>query len=106
MRLLHKLILPACIAAALSSCVGSNNNSSSDTRSMSQRAYSLGVEDANAIVSECQTEEAVRIRLLDIRARATNIKNRISEDASEEYLSGFKHGLEQHGDTLATILFD
>lgn len=106
MKLLHKLIIPACIAAALSSCGGSNGNSSSDTRSMSQRAYTLGIEDANAIVSECMTQEAIRIRLLDIRARATNIKNRISEDAAEEYLSGFKYGLEQHGDTLATILFD
>lgn len=64
------------------------------------------IEDANAIISECHTETAIRVRLLDIRAKATNIKGRVSADAASDYLRGFRHGLEQHGDTLATTLFD
>ncbi len=108
-RQLHIMLISAValLSTALSSCSGDNNRTSAhDTRSMAQRAYSLGTEDANAIIAECHTETAVRIRLLDIRAKATNIKSRISEDAAHEYLSGFRHALEQHGDTLATTLFD
>lgn len=73
---------------------------------MSQRAYNVGIEDANSIMAECHSESAIRARLLDIRAKATNIKYRISEDAAAEYISGFRHGLEQQGDTLAHTLFD
>lgn len=95
------------LVAALSSCSTDGNKSqSSDTRAMAQRAYNLGIEDANAIISECHTETAIRVRLLDIRAKATNIKGRVSANAASDYLRGFRHGLEQHGDTLATTLFD
>lgn len=100
-------IISLLLAVALSSCSSDRKDrSASDTRSMTQRAYNLGIEDANAILTECHTEAAIRIRLLDIRAKATNIKGRVSEDAAHEYISGFRHGLEQHGDTLATALFD
>ena len=92
------------IMASLSSC-GTDGKKTSDTRAMAQRAYNLGIEDANAIISECHTETAIRVRLLDIRAKATNIKGRVSANAASDYLRGFRHGLEQHGDTLATTLF-
>lgn len=106
---LHTVLVSVAIllSAAMSSCSNDKNRASTrDDRSMAQRAYNLGIEDANNIVSECHTESAIRIRLLDIRAKATHIKGRISEDAAHEYISGFKHALEHHGDTLASTLFD
>lgn len=67
-------------------------------------AWNLGTEHAVAFVRECTDDDARGLRLLDIRARESNIRARISDSAADAYVAGFEYQLRQQSDSLARII--
>lgn len=67
--------------------------------------YKLGREHAVKLSSSCTSTEEIRDELLDINARANNIRNRINKQAANNYLAGIRDYLTENSDTLANTLF-
>lgn len=67
-------------------------------------SWNLGTEHAVAFVRECTDDDARGLRLLDIRARESNIRARISDAAADAYVAGFEYQLRQQSDSLARII--
>lgn len=77
------------------------NGKEPDTNS---EPYRMGRRHAEKL-HRCATREEVCDELLDINARLSNIQNRISADAGNDYLCGIRDYLKEQNDTLATTLF-
>lgn len=69
-------------------------------------AWLMGKEHASALVTECSDDDERGLRLLDIRARETNLRSRIGDSAADAYVSGFEHGLRAASDSLASVILD
>ncbi len=67
--------------------------------------YILGREHATKLHTQLTTTEEIQNELLDINARAYNIRNRIGQQAADDYLAGIRDYLQECSDTLATTLF-
>lgn len=67
-------------------------------------AWNLGTEHAVAFIRECADDDTRGLRLLDIRARESNIRARIGESAGDAYVAGFEYQLRQQSDSLARII--
>lgn len=77
------------------------NGDNPDTNS---EPYRMGRRHAEKL-HRCTTREEIGDELLDINARLSNIQNRISKDAGNDYLCGIRDYLKEQNDTLATTLF-
>ncbi len=69
-------------------------------------AWFLGAEHAIKLVRECDNDDERGLRLLDVRARETNIRVRIGDSAADAYVDGFEHGLRSVSDSLARVILD
>lgn len=69
-------------------------------------AWFLGEEHARALVRECRNDDERALRLLDVRARETNIRSRLGNTAANAYVGGFEYGLRAASDSLARVIFD
>lgn len=69
-------------------------------------AWHLGSEHAAALVAECDNDDERGLRLLDVRARESNIRMRLGDSAADAYIDGFEYSLRQHSDSLASVILD
>ncbi len=86
----------------------SATNNKADNRSTTggASAYDLGSRCAQRLLTNCDTESAIRDELLDIRAREHSIRTQVSGKAADAYISGFRDALKESGDTLYHTLFE
>lgn len=70
----------------------------------SSEPYILGREHAVRLHSDISDTELCD-ELLDINARITNIRNRIGNEAAENYIAGLRDYLKENSDTLYMALF-
>ncbi len=68
-------------------------------------AYALGEQSAAELISVSDNEPAVQEKLLEIRARATNIGEKLGAQSAADYERGFTRYIEANHDSLARILF-
>lgn len=68
--------------------------------------YQLGRAHARRMLEQCTTTDMIRNELLDIRAREALIRSRMYPAAAQAYIQGFRHHIQESGDTLASTLFD
>lgn len=107
MKFIISVITAALMMGMVASCSGGADSSVKNTLSKNQkRAYDVGYEDATNMLEQVTEQQELHLRLLDIRSRITTIKDQVSPAAAEDYENGFKNALEEHGDSLATILFE
>lgn len=66
--------------------------------------YRMGRRHAEKL-HRCSSREEICDELLDINARLSNIQNRISQKAGNDYLCGIRDYLKEQNDTLAATLF-
>lgn len=86
--------------------VGCSNDGSSASRQVRDRkAYSLGREHGAKVVELKEDEAALQDMLLDVRARMTNINDRLGTQASIDYERGFVDYVTENCDSLAKVLF-
>lgn len=88
----------------MASCHSSASKSEGYARKHVQ-AYTLGREDATALLEESPTGEVLRLKLLDVRARMTAISQKVGQQAAEDYEEGFRSVLVERDDSLASVLF-
>ncbi len=67
-------------------------------------AWYLGMEHAVSLVNDCRDDNERALRLLDIRARETNIRARLGSSAAEAYIKGFEHSLRLNSDSLSSVI--
>ena len=60
---------------------------------------------AQRMLEQCTTTDMIRCELLDIRAREALIRSRMYPEAAQAYIQGFRHYIQESGDTLANTLF-
>lgn len=91
--------------AACSSC-GSNVNDGKVTEKVrDHKAYTLGEEHAAQVIAVAYDEAAVQERLLDVRARISNIESKLGPQSAHDYESGFTEAIRRDCDSLARIIF-
>lgn len=91
-----------CMLVMLTACGGADSVSK---RVRDHKAYSLGQEHAAKVVSLCSNESALQDALLDVRARMTNIHDRLGAQAAADYERGFVDYITENNDSLARVLF-
>ena len=87
----------------MSSCGGDADGVSRHVRD--RKAYALGQEHGQEVVGMRADESALQDALLDVRARMTNIHDRLGAQASADYERGFVDYIKANDDSLARILF-
>lgn len=95
------MALPLALLAV--ACGGGSGEVSRHVRD--RKAYSLGQEHAGAVISLRDDESALQDALLDVRARITNIHDRIGAQAAADYERGFVDYITEKDDSLARVLF-
>lgn len=102
-RLIAVSALVALIGTGIVGCGGGGGRVSRHVRD--RHAYSLGKEHAERILKLSDDESALQDGLLDVRARVTNINDRIGPQAAADYERGFVDYITEHDDSLASVLF-
>lgn len=100
---LRTLLMALPLALLAVSCGGGKSEVSRHVRD--RKAYSLGQEHAAMVVSLRADESSLQDALLDIRARMTNIHDRIGAQAAADYERGFVDYITEKDDSLARVLF-
>lgn len=90
------------LAAFMYSC-GDSSGVSRHVRD--RKAYSLGREHAEMTVASAGDESLLQDRLLEVRARITNINDRLGPQAATDYERGFTDFIRENCDSLAKIIF-
>lgn len=67
--------------------------------------YRLGYRHGRRMLERCTSTDMLRNELLDVRARQSLIKARMRPEAANAYIQGFRHSIQESGDTLAETLF-
>ena len=106
--------LPIIISIFLGLCAGAcgSSDASEDTSSTDivvekrdSAVYLLGRAHARRMLEQCRTTDELRTELLDIRARESAIKSKMTPEAAQAYIQGFRHYIQENDDTLALTLF-
>lgn len=103
LRVLGAAAILTAASVAVSCGGGSSETVSKHVRN--HKAYALGQEHAGRVVDLRGDESALQDALLDIRARITNIHDRIGAQAAADYERGFVDYIKEKDDSLAHVLF-
>ncbi|MCM1163996.1 MAG: hypothetical protein NC339_07100 [Muribaculaceae bacterium] len=91
------------IVLTLASCGGSEGKLFS--RSRDKEAYALGQAHARDVIAVADDEEQLQEKLLEVRARISNIDSKLGRGSADDYEAGFTDGIKAGSDSLAKILF-
>ena len=104
-----KPLLPIIAALGIlttTACGSSSDKTDTTTEEKRDSAiYRLGRAHAQRMLEQCTTTDMIRCELLDIRAREALIRSRMYPEAAQAYIQGFRHYIQESGDTLANTLF-
>lgn len=100
-----KILLSVLASFLMFSCGGNPSSQKVSSRVKDHEAFSLGETHAARLIEISGDESAVQEYLLDIKARSTNIKEKIGAQSAADYERGFKRYIETYSDSLARILF-
>lgn len=87
------------------SCGDSTTSQKVSSRVKDHEAFALGENHAARLIQIADDESAVQEYLLDVKARATNISEKIGAQSAADYERGFKKYIETNCDSIAKILF-
>lgn len=105
-KYLLSIVFPIVITL-LSGCSGGpRGNKYGDNSTYRARAFELGKEDAVSVMEQAADRSELCMKLLDVRARITLIRNKMGEAVADDYEAGFRSTLEERGDSLSVILFN
>lgn len=97
------LIPVVAVMAVMPSCGCDSGSVSRHVRD--RRAYTLGREHGQKVAGLRGDEPALQEALLDVRARMTNIHDRLGPQSAADYERGFTDYIRANDDSLARILF-
>ena len=108
MRNMTGWLVAAAVAGLMSVAVTACGGGGSDGVSRhvrDRKAYALGQEHGERTVGLRSDEAALQDALLDVRARITNIHDRLGAQAAADYERGFTDYIKANDDSLARVLF-
>ena len=94
-----KRIIPIIFAIAVS-LVACNGNSKHV-----KAAKQLGEKHAQEIIEQELSDKELMIKILDVKARATEISQKVSHQTAHYYTSSFETYMRQHSDSLSKLIF-
>lgn len=100
----HILFAVTMAAVMLTAC-GESSTYKPNTHVKDKKAYALGEEHARQLILIADDEAAVQDKLLDIRARISNIQSHLGSQSANDYEAGFTDYLHLNSDSLARIIF-
>ena len=98
----------AVLLTASTLILGGCGNSDSKTVSekiKDKKAYNLGKKHGLDVIAIADDEGALQDALLEVRARITNISDRIGPQSAHDYETGFTDCIRENSDSLSGILF-
>ncbi len=101
--LLTAAAVAAVMLAAMAVSCGGSDGVSRHVRD--RKAYALGQEHGERAAGLRDNEAALQDALQDVRARITNIHDRLGAQASADYERGFTDYIKANDDSLARVLF-
>lgn len=100
-------IVAASFSLFAGACGSSAASSDADTRPVVEPidspSYKLGYQHGQDLLQQCRTENEIRDRFLDLRARHHIISSQIGQSAGRAYELGVEQAVIDSGDTLANI---
>lgn len=95
-------------STSITSCSCSTDGSSThvSSRVMDKDAYRLGEQHAREAIDLSGNETALQEKLLDIRARITNIRYNLGAQSAADYERGFTRYIKANSDTLTQLLLE
>lgn len=107
MRHLIHIATALLLSALAASCSGnsSTGNGGGTISEADSAYYRMGRNDATLLLQQCRTTNDVRDRLLEIRARETDLRLRHGDPSAQAFIQGFTAAIKESGDTLAHTLF-
>ncbi|MCM1522367.1 MAG: hypothetical protein NC039_06925 [Muribaculaceae bacterium] len=100
---MRKILTAIAVTLALASCSGNGNSVFKTSRD--KEAYALGQAHAKEVIAIADDEAALQDKLLEIRARISNIDSKLGAQSATDYEAGFTDGIKAGSDSLARILF-
>lgn len=100
---MKKLILSLAALVILGGC--SCDSGSVPGRVRDKKAYELGREHGEDAVALVENENELQDKLLEIRARRTNIESHLGAQSARDYEAGFTDYIRENSDSLYTLLF-
>lgn len=103
-RIVAALAISLSILPVLSGC-GESGHKAVSEKVKDKKAYNLGQAHGRDVIAISADEDALQDALLEVRARITNISDRIGPQSAHDYEAGFSDCIRQNSDSLAAILF-
>lgn len=94
----HLLFTFATIISLLASCTSKESE-------YNEAAKQLGEKHAQEIIEQELSDKELMIKILDVKARATEISQKVSHQAAHHYSSSFETYMRQHSDSLSQLIF-
>lgn len=102
---MRRLTLSLLLLPLLAACSSDPHDGKVTPHVRDHEAYTLGKEHAARVAAVAADEGAVQEALLDVRARISNIRSKISPQSAADYETGFRDGLRHDCDSLARLIF-
>lgn len=93
------------IGLLLSACGGNDHSRHVSEKVRDHDAYELGQEHARVTIAVRFDESALQDRLLDVKARISNIDSKMGPQSAHDYETGFRDYINENCDSLARIIF-
>lgn len=94
----HLLFLSLITFVLLTSCFSKESE-------YNEAACKLGEKHAQEIIEQELSDKELMIKIFDVKARATEISQKVSHQAAHHYTTSFESYIRQHNDSLAQIIF-
>jgi len=103
--IIASLLLSAVMAGCSCSESTAEREKADDGRVRDKHAYALGQEHGAETVAIQDNQAELEDKLLDVRARITNISSKLGAQSARDYERGFTDYIRANSDSLARILF-
>lgn len=94
----HLLYLSIISFSLLTSCFSKEDK-------YNEAASQLGEKHAQEIIEQELTDKELMIKIFDVKARATEISQKVSHQAAHHYTTSFESYIRQHSDSLSQLIF-
>lgn len=102
---MRHILITAILLSLTCACTGEHHGQKVTAKVRDKKAYALGEQHARETIAISDDEAALQDRLLDVRARISNISSKLGPQSAHDYEAGFTDRIKADCDSLARILF-
>ena len=102
---MRRFLIALILLPLLAACSGDPAKVKVSEKVHDKKAYALGEQHAREAIALSGDEAALQDKLLDVRARISNISSKLGPQSAHDYEAGFTDRIRHDSDSLAKILF-